>query len=446
MNPGPGARVVVLLGRHGSLSPLEIAAAAEGVADITFLLDTRDVADDAGGLQAIAVNLAPTVTADFGDFAACLSVLREARATVALTFTDQYCALAARLTQGFNDPDVIWGRKDRQRDALVAAAASTVRSAPVRSEDDLRAFARSVGFPVVVKPVDGYSSREVWILRGEQDISSFVAALGLGQGEALDGMFAEEFIAGEESSAGYLADYVSAELFRSGSDRAAEVSFVTDRLRPAWPCRESGIILPTQLSPPAGRQVVEAAAGALDALGVTRGSFHIEVKPRAPRPEIIEVNGRLGGFIARAVRYASGTDLGRIAIAAALGAVRGQDITWQRCVLLLQFQPPAAAAMITAAPRRREPMGLPGVLAVDELQPPGTRLNWRNGTGGATALVWVAADDHDLLRRNLIRVADFLTDHFEYVDEKGTAVRDTSWLEQVSEGFSSGDRVPDGRV
>lgn len=56
---------------------------------------------------------------------------------------------------------------------------------------------------------------------------------------------------------------------------------------------------------PAEKQapLLSFAGQALDSLGAASGVFHIELKPAHPSPEIIECNGRLGGFIARLVRW-----------------------------------------------------------------------------------------------------------------------------------------------
>lgn len=435
MISGRKVRIVVLIGRDGSLSPLEIAAAAEEIADITFMMDARELRAGSAEVYKIASCLAPTMIVGFDDFPSCLSLMREARAATAVTFVDRYCSLVARLNIGFDDPDVIWGRKDRQRELLVAAAVSNVRHTSVSSEDDLRSFVRSVGFPIVVKPIDGFSSRDLWVLKQYEDVDSLIAALGADGTEPFGGMFAEEFITGDKPQAAHLADYVSAELFRYGRGDATGLSFITDRLLPVWPCREAGILLPTLLSPLNEQQVISAGMRALDALSVGCGPFHVEIKPKAPSPDIIEVNGRLGGFIAHALQYASGIDLGKIAIAAALGENKSESITWHRCVSLLQFQAPAAAVRIVGAPRRSELMRLPDVLSLDHLQAPGSRLDWRNGTAGAVALVWLSADDHDGLHRKLVRVAEFLTTHFVFADKEGRIVREISWFEQIARGF-----------
>ncbi len=422
-------RLAVLLGPEGSLPPAEIIRSGSELADICFLLDSGGSVEP--GLRAVAEALADTEVVDFGDPGACLDVLRGRQVSAVTTFVDVLCPAAARLDRlikGDTAPGPPWGRKDVQRAMFVAAGVSAVSSAPVPDEESLRAFLAATGFPVVVKPADGVASRDAWLLRGERDVRELVGSGGLGGARQQGGMFAERFIAGLPP-APYLADYVSVEVFRPG---ALVSSFVTDRLPPVWPLREAGVVLPSVLDPAAQRMVTEAANDAIDALGAGRGAFHVEMKLTRPRPEVIEVNGRLGGFVPRLFRYATGGDLGRVALSCALGHAAGLTLNWERCALMLFFQPPALARRVTRVPSRRVITRRPGVLAVDDLAAENALVDWRDGTNRSVAKVWLAADSHGELHARLIDLAVFLTDEFGFSDEAGAGVREDSWLERIS--------------
>lgn len=421
-------RLAVLLGPEGSLPPAEIVRSATDLADICFLLDSGD--STASGLRPIAEALADTEVVDFGDVDACLGALRGRQVSAVTTFVDVLCPAAARLDRRIKGDAAAgppWGRKDVQRRMLVAAGVSGVSSAPVSDEESLRAFLATAGFPVVVKPADGVASRDAWLLRGEDDLRELVGS-GRLRAEGQPGvMFAERFIAGQPP-APHLADYVSVEVFRPGAPAA---SFVTDRLPPVWPLREAGVVLPSMLDP-AGQQVVTAVArDAIDALGAGNGAFHVELKLTQPRPEIIEVNGRLGGFVPRLFRYATGGDLGRAALSCALGNTAELALNWQRCVLMLFFQPPARARVVTTAPSRRVITRRPGVLSVDDIAGENTPVDWRDGSNRSAAKVWLAADSHDELHARLIDLAGFLTDEFCFSDETGARVKESAWLERI---------------
>lgn len=426
-------RLAVLAGPDASLPPAEIARSADGLLDVVFVLDSRDSSPAGRDLREVTGALAPSRAVDLADPDACLAAVRGSGAGAVTTFTDDLCGVAAWLDEQVRGTAAVlapWGRKDVQRRVLVDAGVSRVRSAPVDGEDAVRAFVRSAGLPVVVKPTAGAASRDTWLLRRESDVADFARLSGVGA-EPGRRMLAEQFIVGAPSRTPQLADYVSAEVFRAGpTDRA----FVTDRLVPAWPCRETGLVLPSVLTTEQQEPVLAAARRALDCLGVTSGVFHVEVKPASPTPEIIEVNGRLGGFVARLVRYGTGTDLGRLALSCALGRTVELDLSWDRCVLVLLFQPPAGAERVVRTPSRRDIARRPGVLAVDKVSPVGTAVDWRGGTNAAVAWVWLAGEGHLELHSRLADLAGFLGDAFGFVDDSGRDVADRPWLDLMTEG------------
>lgn len=75
----------------------------------------------------------------------------------------------------------------------------------------------------------------------------------------------------------------------------------------------------------------------------------------------------------------------------------------------------------------------PGVVAVDEVAPAGTALDWRDGTNAAVAWVWLAADDPAGLRARLADLAGWLGDAYGFVDRRGRPVRDQDWLDRITE-------------
>ena len=84
------------------------------------------------------------------------------------------------------------------------------------------------------------------------------------------------------------------------------------------PAEKTGQFVPATLSPALAAEVTALTGSALDALGVRDGVTHTEVKLTRAGPRIIEVNGRLGGYVGDIVRRASGYDLLRAAIQVAV--------------------------------------------------------------------------------------------------------------------------------
>lgn len=431
---GGGECLVVLMGPESSLSPTDIVVSCDGLARLHFLGDSTD--PKAAGLWPVVSSLAPTTLVDFSDEAACLEAVRAAGATAVTTFVERLCRLSVRLNRlatGYTGNEVLWGRKDLHRETMRGAGLSRIRSAPIRDAGDLAEFVRTVGFPFIIKPIDGFGSRDTWLVADESDAAAFLGRAVTGPAGQIDGMFAEEFIVALGPTSPGLAEYLSVEVYRSGVPGAASGTFVTHRPPMASDFRETGLVLPSPLTAEQQRPLIALAEGALDAVRARRGAFHVEMIPTAKGTEIIELNGRIGGFIARAVRHGTGTDLGRQALSCALGREPALDLRWNRCVLGLFFQPPVAARAITAAPGRREVSRLPGVIAVEEIMPAGTDVHSDDGDFGMVARLWLAADDHTRLCEHLADVGEFLTERFEYVDEYGRAVRDLSWLETLSE-------------
>jgi hypothetical protein len=425
-------RVAVLVAPESSLSLPELVLSADGIADVCLILDRSDASEPM--LSAVAQRLAPTYLADFADTEACKRLARDLDVAAVVTFADSLCRLTALMdaaARGEERPAPLWGRKDEQRRALFAAGVSRVRSARVDDAAALRAFIEEAGYPVVVKPAAGAASRDVWILRDEADTRELVAgAPGRGR---LTGMFAEQFIHSPPARPPQLADYVSAEIFRTGPDREPAAAFVTDRLPLAWPGRETGLLLPSALPADLAGAVIGAADRALSTLGAGRGVFHVELKPTPPVPEIIEVNGRLGGFIARLARYGAGADLGRLALSCYLDRAPPVTLGWQRAAAVLLFQPPPAARRITAAPARPEAAKLPGVLAVDDIGAPGAAIDWRLGTNKAVARIWLAAADRELLLHRMADAVSWLSARFRFTDGDGREVSDMPWTEKIME-------------
>ncbi len=429
--PASRPRLAVLGGVDGSLSPIETVAAGADLADLAFLIDSGE-ATRHPALRAVVSALGPTTVLDFEDVAGCVRAARASGADRAITFVDRYCGLTAAVNRGLGvevDRASTWGVKDAQRALLREAGVSRVPAARVENTVALREFVTAYGLPAILKPVGGVSSRDVWLLRDETDIAEAVSALWP-DGSRAPAMLAERYLVGDARAEPHVADYVSAEIFRCGGQTAA--AFVTDRLLPMDPCRETGLLLPSSLPADAATEAIGTAEAALDAILAGDGAFHVELKPRAGGSEIIELNGRLGGYITRLAAYGAGADLGAAAIGAAIGRPPVLDLDWRRCVLVLLFQPPVGARGTVEAPDRSAVAKLPGVIAVDDLAAAGTGIDWRDGSNSAVAKVWLGADSAGELHARLIDVAGFLVDTFAFVRMDGTRTADRTWLDAIA--------------
>jgi hypothetical protein len=116
---------------------------------------------------------------------------------------------------------------------------------------------------------------------------------------------------------GWLAPFVSVDTVSSGETR---LHFgLLDKLPLVRSFIETGHLAPTTLSPREQAAILSLADRALAALGVTDRVTHTEIRLTSAGPQVIEVNGRLGGYIKDLARTLSGANPVRYALDVAAG-------------------------------------------------------------------------------------------------------------------------------
>ncbi len=174
-----------------------------------------------------------------------------------------------------------------------AVRASSVAAAPVTDAASILAFGETHGYPFIVKPADATASlgvvkvdsaaqvAEVWAgieaLRGRDDLL-------WGDFFTIDSYLMEQYIEGPE---------YSVETFSFAGDHV--VIAITEKLTREEGFVELGHALPARLAPAVEQQVVDAVAGMLDALGLTDGPSHTEIRISPTGPKVIESHNRMGG-------------------------------------------------------------------------------------------------------------------------------------------------------
>jgi len=130
------------------------------------------------------------------------------------------------------------------------------------------------------------------------------------------------------------------------------------------------------------------------------GVTHVEVKLTPDGPRIIEINGRLGGYVADIVRRARGFDLVRAALTVALG--QETDIppaTYRRHAFQYFLTPPMSAVALRRLDGVDELGRQSGIHLVEIFTRPGQRLDWRDGTLAYLGIVHGSARDHPGIMR-----------------------------------------------
>lgn len=236
----------------------------------------------------------------------------------AVTSSSEYsipvaAALARRLGLPGPDPDAIERCRDKgyQRTRLHAAG---VGVPPFREADSVPSAveaARALGWPVVVKPVDGSGSVGVRLCEDESAVAAHAGAL-LARGANERGIAPAPRLLVEALARG--AEF-SVETF------SGRVIGITRKHLGALPdFVETGHDYPACAAPEEERALVDAVLRGTEALGLGWGPQHWELRVEGDRAAVIEVNPRLaGGFIPELVRRAQGIDLVRATLELATG-------------------------------------------------------------------------------------------------------------------------------
>lgn len=315
------------------------------------------------------------------------------------TFADDRLVLTARLASAaglrFHSERTATALTDKglQRD-LLSGSAVGVSHRVVRTPDDVRAALAELAVPCILKPLGGWASRGVVRLDPGQP-------LGHPQLPAV----VEELVPhGLHPRHGHLAGYLSVESVVVDGDRR-HLMF-TGRLPVAAPFRESGGVVPADLSPEEEERVLAAVDMAFDLLGVQQGTLHTELVLRPERCVVVEINGRLGGFVDSLAHSATGESLLERSLAAALGiAPSPLPPVRQAAAVLLVHLADVPVVQLDPLPTM-DLRALEGVTRVEARSHPGALIDPLDGSAAAIGHCYVTAPDVAALAGVLERVRE----------------------------------------
>jgi hypothetical protein len=293
-------------------------------------------------------------------------------------------ALAARLGLDFPDRVVAERLLDKvtQRGALGEGGLPVPTSVPVPGRPDeaaVDAVAAAVTFPVVIKPRHGAASRDTYMVHDEETLR---ALIGQQSNDDESTMVVESYMVGASPPPSTLfSDYVSVESVLSGG----EISHlaVTGRLPQDEPFRETGLIIPSDFDAELQEEILAVATAAIRAIGIRVGCLHTEIKVTTEGPRVIEVNGRIGGFVAETLKLASPTtDLFELSRRVALGerVVFPDLVPTVGVGYVIAKQPPIGALRVSTVDGLDRLAAYAGVDAVTLSRQPGDAVDWRLGS------------------------------------------------------------------
>jgi len=321
-----------------------------------------------------------TVVVDTSDDAALWTAVRaladEAPVAGVLSSSEYYVATAAALAERLGlagpSPDAVRAcrDKDRQRRTLAAAGVPVPGFAVAGDRAAAVAAAERIGFPVVVKPVQGSGSLGVRLCGSPAEVARHAGAL-------LAATVNERGIA--------TAPRVLVEQYLTGPEFSVEVFgtnalvTVAKHVGPLPTFVETGHDVPAALPGAPDRALRDCAVRAVRALGLGWGAAHVELRIEDGQAAVIEVNPRLaGGMIPELVRRALGVDLVLSQVLAAVGRTP-QSAPHPRARAAIRFltaeragrlgDSPASALAVSRA------LAVPGVVDAVLYRPPGSPLD-----------------------------------------------------------------------
>lgn len=305
---------------EGAVSPSELRVGLADVGEAVFVVadsphiaTMRPVLEQLGAV--VALDSRPERDGE---------LIRSLAPDAILTFSEPMIRTTAELAAaaGLRFHDVSTARvltdKVLQRQALRAAGVEELRTWPLRSPADWPDALAKVGLPAVLKPVRGAGSQNTHLLTEQRQGAALVAEIfaALPRSEQAEPrLVLEEYLEGRPSQP--LGDFVAVESLCT-PEGVSHVA-ISGKFPLLRPFRESGQFWPTQLPEMEQAAVLDLVSRALAALRVRHGFTHTEIKLTPSGPRIIEVNGRLGGYVNELSRKACGVDLVRVAALHALG-------------------------------------------------------------------------------------------------------------------------------
>lgn len=397
----------------GSAGPLFIGRAAAGLCDVVFVIDST--VDWVRGRMKEIVASGSVCDVTGLDLAAQVEVLQEWNFDAIVTFSDDELLRTAELAHAlglrFHAPDIVPRILDKvvQRQTLRESGVDDTMSIAVGTAGEVADAVAEIGLPAVLKPQQGRAGLNTFRLHTQDDVDQAISGTDLSSGYTVEAMLrGEPTVAGPE-----WGDYVSVE--SSVIDGVIRHLAVCGKTSLTYPFRETGQFFPSTLDSEARLAVTKLATRALQALGVTHGSTHTEIKLTADGPRIIEVNGRMGGYFYWMFRNDdAGWDIVRAALQTALSIPPEPAQEPGEVVYMLCPQPPTDAVALVDLPGVEAVRALPGVRRVDVRTHPGKDVSWRNGTSTLLALVYGSVPNHAALLPLIDAVDEKLAASYRY--------------------------------
>lgn len=301
----------------GSTSLLTIRAASLGVCEIVFLYDKDCSSKDIEQIKMLE-NYINIYEISGLEEEKIIDILKKEDVKGILTFSEYRLKLVSLLCDKMKFPGhnskVVEALTDKyvQRELLAKESLDIVKYCIV-NRSNYKKRALNVGFPSIIKPRIGAGSKWTKRVRTMDELKDTLNDFPTEIEYIL-----EEFLEGDPCFKDkFYGDYISVESIHQNN--VSKQICITGKLPLTEYFAETGMFIPNPFSEELNSKILEVESRAIKALGIKEGITHTEIKLTSEGPKIIEINGRLGGYVSEIIKRASGIDLVKIALNVALG-------------------------------------------------------------------------------------------------------------------------------
>jgi len=291
--------------------------------------------------------------------------------------------IAQELGLFYLEPGVIQRTRNKQvmRDVLREHGVDRTMNAIVSSPEEIDSFAKAHGYPIIIKPIDGWGSMGVSRIRNAAEMEQAFAWV---QSAGFDSrLIVEEYLEGKE---------FSVEAFSENG--VHKIICMTEKFKEEQHFVEIGHCLPYKgLDPLIEKQVHAFIQQALTALGITHGPSHSEIMLTSTGPKMIETHTRLGGdYIPELISMVSGVDLldlwARQAMGESILPEVPQTVQMKKSAAIW-YGTPSITGKVEEIRGEEEAKSTTGVARIEILQKPGDVIRGMKDSFSRSACVLV---------------------------------------------------------
>lgn len=389
----------------GSASPLTIKSASIDVCNLVLLYESRNLsANDKLQLQILNGQIELIDISMMSDE----EILKHLTTVSALTTFSEYqlpqvakfCKLLSLRGHSIKVVKALTD-KSMQRSLLYKKGVSRIQNIIVHPDDTVDRFLK-FNYPAILKPNTGAGSRWTTQVNSADEV---VNALGKSSRD-IEYVLEELLTRDDNISDKFYGDYVSVE--SAHYDGHTQQICVTAKLPLTKHYAETGMFLPSPFSEETQKAILLAESKAIAALGVREGITHTEIKLTPTGPEIIEVNGRLGGYVPELIKRSMGIDMVKVGLKLSLGINEKIDMIRSNKVVFQIFltMPGNGQAVFEGVEGIIEIQKLDDVLSVQITKQIGDRMDLRFGTQSNYGIIYGASDNYESFQELISTVGE----------------------------------------